>query len=252
MSRTKQIKRSVYEVKIVWQYEFDEVGIVQHKPELLTHATVQSTPLKTIDALYGGRTEAMCLHYKARDDETIEYCDIMSLYPYICKYGNFPTGHPVVRVGVAFNDLKACLNMEGLMKCTIVLPKNLYHPVLPFRCNKKLLFCLCRTCVLEQNTSDECQHFTDAEKALTGTWVIDEVRLAIEKGYKVLDIHEVYQYQVTQYKRETGEGGFFVDYINTFLKLKAEASGYHNWVQTPDYEDRYTQTFLGKRRYPSE
>jgi hypothetical protein len=133
--------------------------------------------------------------------------------------------------------------MEGLMKCTIVPPKNLYHPVLPFRCNKKLLFCLCRTCVLEQNTSDECQNYTDARRAHTGTWVIDGVRLAIEKGYKLLDIHEVYQYRVTQYNRETGEGGLFVDYINTFLKLKAEASGYPSGVGTPDDEDRYIQLF---------
>jgi hypothetical protein len=34
-----------------------------------------------------------------------------------------------------------------------------------------------------------------------------------------------------------------VDYINTFLKLKAEASGYSSWVRTPDDEDRYIQLF---------
>jgi hypothetical protein len=44
--------------------------------------------------------------------------------------------------------------------------------------------------------------------------------LAVEKGYRILEIHEVYEFQVTQYNPETGEGGLFVDYINTFLKLK--------------------------------
>jgi len=39
------------------------------------------------------------------------------------------------------------------------------------------------------------------------------------KGYQILEIYEVYEYQVTQYNTETGEGGLFVDYINTFLKL---------------------------------
>jgi hypothetical protein len=34
-----------------------------------------------------------------------------------------------------------------------------------------------------------------------------------------------------------------VDYINTFLKLKAEASGYPSWVRTPDDEDRYIELF---------
>jgi len=73
-----------------------------------------------------------------------------------------------------------------------------------------------------------CQHFSDAERAITGTWVLDELRLALTKGYKVLEIHEVYEYAVTQYDT-SAEGGLFVDYINTFLKLKAEASGYPSW-----------------------
>jgi hypothetical protein len=64
------------------------------------------------------------------------------------------------------------------------------------------------------------------------------------KGYKIVEIYEVYEYTVTQYDPQTGEGGLFVQYINTFLKLKAEASGYPDWVQTPDDEDRYIQTFF--------
>ena len=44
-----------------------------------------------------------------------------------------------------------------------------------------------------------------------------------------------------QYKSETGEGGLFVNYINRFLKLKAEASGYPVWVRSPEDEDRYVE-----------
>ena len=73
---------------------------------------------------------------------------------------------------------------------------------------------------------------------------MDEVRLAVEKGYRILEIYEVYEYQVTQYSPETGEGGHFVDYINTFLKLKAEASGYPGWVRSPADEELYIETFL--------
>jgi hypothetical protein len=127
--------------------------------------------------------------------------------------------------------------MDGLMKCTIVPPKDPYHPFVPFRHNKKLLFSLCRSCVLEHNTTGECQHFNDAERCLEGTWVIDEVRFAVNKGYKILEIQEVYQYEVTQYNLNTGVGGLLVEYINTFLKLKQEASGYPDWVRTPDDEN---------------
>jgi len=34
-----------------------------------------------------------------------------------------------------------------------------------------------------------------------------------------------------------------VDYINTFLKLKAEASVYPSWVRSPEDEERYIQSF---------
>jgi hypothetical protein len=50
--------------------------------------------------------------------------------------------------------------------------------------------------VSEHNTTAECQHFSD-ERCLDGTWVIDDVRLAVDKGYKILEIQEVYQYEVT-------------------------------------------------------
>ena len=144
---------------------------------------MEQSPLYTRDALYGGRTEAMRLHYKVRENEPIQYVEVMSLYPYLYKYFKFPIGHPVIHVGDACKDKEACLLMDGLTKCSIVPPKRLYHPVLPFRSNKKLLFCLCRSCVLEQNTSGECRHTADAERALTGTWAIDEVRLAVEKSH---------------------------------------------------------------------
>ena len=128
------------------------------------------------------------------------------------------------------------------MKCCILPPRALYHPVLPFRCNNKLLFCLCKTCAIEQNT-DVCTHETIADRALLGSWVIDEIRLAVEKGYRLIDVFEVYEYEVTQYDPTSGRGGLFVEYTNTFLKLKAEASGYPSWVRTPEDEDSYINSF---------
>lgn len=62
--------------------------------------------------------------------------------------------------------------------------------------------------------------------SLTGTWVIDEVKLAISKGYDIVKVHEIWEYQVTQYDKTTGEGGLFSGSINTFLKIKTEASSW--------------------------
>jgi hypothetical protein len=73
--------------------------------------------------------------------------------------------------------------------------------------------------------------------------VKDEILVAVQKGYKIVEMHEVHEYQVTTNKPQTGHCGLFVEYINTFLKFKAEASGYPNWVQCPDDEDQYINEF---------
>ena len=89
-------------------------------------------PLRTRDALYGGRTEAMCLHYRVKEgDETIQYVDVMSLYPWMCKYFKFPVGHPTIHLDCG--DVKAMLAKEGLVRCTVLPPRDFYHPVLPYR-----------------------------------------------------------------------------------------------------------------------
>jgi len=71
MSRLEQITRSGYLVKAQCDFEFDESVVVKQKPELITHPIVQQSPQRTRDALYGGRTETICLYHKARENETI-------------------------------------------------------------------------------------------------------------------------------------------------------------------------------------
>jgi len=127
-------------------------------------------------------------------------------------------GHAIIYVGDGCKDLEACLRMDGLIKCSIVPPERLYKSVLTFRCNKKVIFCLCRTCVLSSSSSStaECVHTRDDYRALTGTWVMDEVRLTVQRGYRILDLYEDYEYQLTQRNPETGEGLLFTECINMF------------------------------------
>jgi len=69
--------------------------------ELSSHPYLKNSPLNIRDALYGGRTEATKTYYKIRQGEKINYVDVISLYPYVCKYGKFPVGHPKVYVGAS-------------------------------------------------------------------------------------------------------------------------------------------------------
>ena len=87
-------------------------------------------------------------------------------------------------------------------------------------------------CVLDSNTG-ECYHTTDEESAETATWVIDELRLAVQRGYRILGVYEVYEYKVTRYDPETREGVLFVGFITTFWNWKERRAAI-----TPGFEDR--------------
>lgn len=167
-----------------------------------------------------GRTNATKLYHKTKPNEAIRYVDICSLYPYVNKYGRYPIGHPII-----FSENFAKVDIdhqpyEGLMKIDILPPRQMYHPVLPYRSNGKLLFPLCRTCA-ESQLKGKCQH-TDAERTLHGTWVTLEIYKALELGYKIVKIYYVWHYeQSTQYNKEVNpDGGLFTDYVNTFMKIK--------------------------------
>jgi hypothetical protein len=67
--------------------------------------------------------------------------------------------------------------------------------------------------------------------------------LAVQNGYKLVEVQEVYENQMTKYDPQSDDGDLFVEYINTFLKFKAEASGYPHWVQCHEDEDRYFSEF---------
>jgi hypothetical protein len=68
LASIEQKKRAGYHVKIQWEFKFDEADC----------------GTKTRIALYGGRPAAMRLHYKiSQGKETVQYCDVMSLYTYI-------------------------------------------------------------------------------------------------------------------------------------------------------------------------
>jgi len=79
--------------------------------------------------------------------------------------------------------------VEGLVKALVEPPTDLYHPVLPMRLHGKLFFPLCRTCA-EELRQDACPH-TPEQRQITGTWVADELRKAVDKGYKIVKIYEV-------------------------------------------------------------
>lgn len=194
-------------------------------------------PLNPRDAFFGGRTNALALYYQCPPNESIKYVDFTSLYPWVCKYQHFPKGHPKILTGELLVGVDP-LSCEGLIKCTVLPPRKLYLPVLPARIDKKLKFVLCKKCS-ETRSALPCSH-SDAERLLTGTWVIFELKKAVELGYKIIEVAEIWHFPETCiYDKDTKTGGLFSGYIDEFLKIKQEASGWPDWVKTQSDKNDY-------------
>lgn len=227
-----------YRYESIWESEFDEQ--CQKNPTVRSFVENLDvvTPLEPRDAFYGGRTEAYTLYKETSLKEEIDYYDVTSLYPWVNKTGKVPVGHPVI-VTENFEPLE---KYEGLVKCKVIPPRGLFHPVLPSRVNGKHISHLCMTCA-DNGQQTPCKH-TDEERSFIGTWVTDEVKVAISRGYNVEKVYEVWHFdKISQYDIETKSGGIFTEYINTFLKIKQEASGWPDWFKTEKqtYMDLYEQ-----------
>jgi len=77
---------------------------------------------------------------------------------------------------------------------------------------------------------------TDEQRTLTGTWCSPELNKAVELGYQVQYIYEVCHFN------ETCEG-LFEDYVNTWLKIKQEASGWPAWCTTEEKKKEYVELY---------
>jgi hypothetical protein len=76
---------------------------------------------------------------------------------------------------------------------------------------------------------------------------VDEVRKAVEMGYRLKDVYVFWEYKVTCIDKDTNSGGLFAEYVNMFLKLKQESSGYPSWVQSEEQKDEYIEVTGAQR-----
>ena len=104
---------------------------------------------------------------------------------------------------------------------------------------------MCRTCVKQEQPkplterSHHCIH-TEEERCLVGTWPTPELQEAIHQGYVIRHAYEVWHFP-------TNSNTMFSSYVNTFLKMKQEASGWPEWVgDDEDKRTQYVQEYLDK------
>ena len=166
-------------------------------------------------------------------DVIFRYMDYTSLYPWCNKMTRTVVGHPRI-ITENFDDISTYF---GLVECTVLPPRGLFHHVLPYRTQGKLMFPLCKTCADACNQTP-CDH-SDSEIAIQGTWCSVDLEKALEKGYQIVQIHEVWHFPETS-------DDLFKDYIDTFLKIKQEASGYPKDSVTEEQKQHYVDEYLEK------
>lgn len=170
--------------------------------------------LELREAFYGGRTNASQLYGQTtKPGEEIRYVDYTSLYPWMKKNCTYPITHPIIITQPEGTDISLYFS---LVKCTVIPPYRLHFGVLPYRSGGKLTFPLCRTCVVTElplpllERSQCCRHSSD-ERSLTGTWCTPELQEAMEQGYTIDKIYEIWHFE-----RQSTQ--LFKGYVNTFLK----------------------------------
>ncbi|XP_041376688.1 uncharacterized protein LOC121389144 [Gigantopelta aegis] len=205
--KREELKVKGYKVIEIWEHEFNHLLKSKRELSQFVNSLDLQDRLNPRDSFFGGRTNASTLHYE-----------------------RFEATASILR----------CIT-----KVKVAPPRKLYHPVLPYRSNGKLKFPLCRTCS-DQEQQTPCHH-SDEERNIIGTWCIPEILKAMEKGYQVIRVYEVYHWpETTQYNPTTRDGGLFAEYINTFLKLKQEASGWPEWCITEEDKDTYISQYRDK------
>ncbi|XP_078241110.1 uncharacterized protein LOC140703714 isoform X1 [Pogona vitticeps] len=231
--RTAVLRSKGFEVRSIWEHEWKEM--VRNDNDVKNYLATADfpDPLAPRDALFGGRTNAIRLYYRAKPGEQILYYDFTSLYPYVNKTKEYPLGHPKI----IYENFEPVTAYFGIVKAKISPPRGLFFPVLPARIGGKLMFVLCAACA-ESSQRTPCEH-TDEERALTGTWCTIELNVAIKKGYKVVKIFEVWHF-------ENRSDELFSDYMKLHLRHKQEASGYPSWCVSEADKNKYIADYEQK------
>ena len=237
--KIQRLKDQGYTVVQMWECEWARLKDTSSDIRTFVAQLQFTAPLNPRDAFCGGRTNAVKLYHHVTPTQKIHYIDVTSLYPWVNKTCVYPKGHPTFISTPGHTDIHQYF---GLIQCQVLPPRELYHPVLPYRHDGKLLFPLCATCVQNEmpkrpwDRSVECNH-TDQERVLTGTWCSSELSKAVELGYQVQYIYEVWHFD------ETCQG-LFKDYVNTWLKIKQEASGWPEENMTEQDKQTYIDNYF--------
>lgn len=192
--------RQYRQVIMMWSHEYNSSF---KDPKLIEMAKLFSPS----DCFYGGRTEVFKLYANAAlKNKEIHYYDVTSLYPSVYAHHPLPLGVPIHLIGCNIDRSRfhpTCSNRYyGFAKVAVIPRKSDLIGLLPKRDAKsgRLFFPV---------------------TPMIGCWFTTEIYLAMQNGYEVTDIYEIYHWD--ERNRSDKHLGAYVNY---FFQMKQEAEGW--------------------------
>ncbi|KAL3118367.1 hypothetical protein niasHT_001003 [Heterodera trifolii] len=234
------------ELHVIWGCQWKERLRRDHELKQRYEAVFTPCPLDPRnDALRGGRTEPFKLHHVCADDEEVLCIDIVSLYPYVMKVNPFPVGNPMVLTReVLLHPPTAPLpwtcpennTFRGLLLVRVLAPRNIRVPLLGYRTkDERFTFPLCGLCA-DRRQQRPCRH-DDDKRSWVCAYTHVELNKALQLGYVVTDLFEVWDYA-------EWDDTLFSSYVNSFVGLKVQASGWPEGCETEEQRQAFVAEFL--------
>lgn len=205
-------KNNVYSSVVVhWSHDDKNIVIPDEDPRRWALMGLR-------DIFYGGRTEVFAAYATPPEGMKIEYADVCSLYPYVCAHKDLPIGYPEVIYDPLKMDFRRFYVDHpdpyfGFVRARILPNDQDLIGVLPQRTDGKLKYTL-------------------HEKE--GCWSIEFIKLALERGYKILKVYEIWHWSSNKRSNTAMRG-----YMQFFLRMKQAAEGWGKMGQ-----DLYTSEQL--------
>ena len=220
---------NIEKVTIIWECEYLKQKTTNLDLKTFLSTTFKERPLERLrprTAIRGSLTECFALKWlKSENQNEIFYClDINGMYSHIAMTSKFPIGPYKILLGKDVNDIafksgqffyKDIQNpMVGVMMISILPPKDLFFPFLPYKLkDETTVFSLCLKCAENQNQT--CNH-SDDERSFTSVYFISEIIFALELGYKINEIYECHYFEQSDF--------ILKDFIKTLACLRFQNS----------------------------
>jgi len=204
VNRLAGLRKHKYQVHVRWQHE--DADELVHDMGLTKYDCMVAQRQRNDGGFYGGRVEVFKPMWRCKEDEKIQYIDVVSLYPWVCATQKMCTGVPTIYFGDAVDMARMHPDHTdryfGYAHVRVKGCEEDYFGGVP-----------------RKDYESGRLVFDNSEYSVT--CFIDELFERMEHGAQVLEVYEVWHWN--EYNAVDGP---MAGYVSYFLRDKMECSGW--------------------------